>query len=426
LAGGDRIYAGAGGDLVEGGDGDDYIYAGFGDDELHGGLGHDYLNGWDGGSDRLFGEDGDDYLTVARTGSASPSSFLLDGGAGADTLYFFAVGRYLDTVVVTGGGGPDSIVVNGGDSVTIDAGGEADTVRIDFAGNSYTVTLGAGSDALYLDGNSYGDVPASTSITVTDFAPAAAGDVLYLRSYLIAKLTGWDGTANPFGTNHLRLVQDGADTLIRIDADGSAGPGGFTDLVRLQNLEASALAAVNLDGLASSTIHGGTGNDRINGDSDDETLKGLDGDDVLNGGGGNDELDGGAGADLMAGGAGDDSYLVDSLSDVVTEAGGEGTDRVVTALGSKTDPTQLYVLPAFVENLTGSSSTAQGVRGNALGNAIAMAGGNDLVVLDDGGDDTVSAEAATTSSTSETPSPQRTRSTAAPAPTRSACSAPTT
>jgi Ca2+-binding RTX toxin-like protein len=92
----------------------------------------------------------------------------------------------------------------------------------------------------------------------------------------------------------------------------------------------------------------------------------------------------------MTGGTGDDIYIVDSVSDTVTELGGEGTDEVRTALGSKTDLTAIYVLPDNVEKLTGTSSAAQGVRANALDNIIVMGRGADLVVLDDGGDDTVS------------------------------------
>jgi Ca2+-binding RTX toxin-like protein len=118
------------------------------------------------------------------------------------------------------------------------------------------------------------------------------------------------------------------------------------------------------------------------------------GDDCLVTADGDDRIDGGQGDDFMAGGLGNDIYYVDSLSDVVAECDGEGTDQVRTSLGSKAAPDYaLYVLPDFVENLTGTSAGAQGVRGNSLDNVIVMGGGADLIVLDDGGVDNVDAGA---------------------------------
>ena len=49
-------------------------------------------------------------------------------------------------------------------------------------------------------------------------------------------------------------------------------------------------------------------------------LSGLASDDTLNGGGDDDRLYGGTGQNDMAGGTGNDWYIVDSLTDVVTEA----------------------------------------------------------------------------------------------------------
>ena len=61
----------------------------------------------------------------------------------------------------------------------------------------------------------------------------------------------------------------------------------------------------------------------------------------------------------MIGGLGNDIYVVDSLSDTVTEALNEGTDEVRTALAS-------YSIATFanVENLTGTAGTGQTLTGN--------------------------------------------------------------
>ena len=80
-------------------------------------------------------------------------------------------------------------------------------------------------------------------------------------------------------------------------------------------------------------------------------LSGGGGNDVLTGRAGNDYLDGGVGADRMAGGKGDDTYVVDTVGDVVTEVANEGIDLVYAGV--------TYTLPANVENLT--------LTGSALG-----------------------------------------------------------
>jgi Ca2+-binding RTX toxin-like protein len=154
-----------------------------------------------------------------------------------------------------------------------------------------------------------------------------------------------------------------------------------TDENETFNGDAAGNEAVSFDGRG--------GNDSAYGGGGDDTLSGGAGDDLIESGAGNDTLDGGTGNDTMRGGTGNDIYFVDSFDDVVEELPNEGTDEVRTAIGSKTDYTRLYVLPANVENLTGTSTTGQGVIGNELNNVITMGSGNDLVVLHDGGDDTV-------------------------------------
>jgi Ca2+-binding RTX toxin-like protein len=91
---------------------------------------------------------------------------------------------------------------------------------------------------------------------------------------------------------------------------------------------------------------------------------------TLIGNAGNNRLDGGGGADTMNGSFGDDTYVVDNSGDVVIEAAGRGTDKVITSVS--------YALSANAEvetmqtngaalitkiNLTGSS-TDQTILGN--------------------------------------------------------------
>ncbi|HEY0043517.1 MAG TPA: hypothetical protein VGB62_03100, partial [Allosphingosinicella sp.] len=139
-------------------------------------------------------------------------------------------------------------------------------------------------------------------------------------------------------------------------------------------------------------VNGDSSANLVAGGALDDVLDGGGGDDSLTGNAGNDVLRGGSGADSLAGGTGDDLYVIDA-GDTVTELTGEGTDEIRTALGSATDYAQMYTLAPHVENLTGTSAAGQGVYGNALDNHIKMGGGNDLVVLDAGGNDRVEAGA---------------------------------
>jgi len=162
---------------------------------------------------------------------------------------------------------------------------------------------------------------------------------------------------------------------------------------------ASAIGTLTPVGNANDSIVvlGGTGNDSLTGTAgvdvldgnnssnqavaDTDVLNGLGGNDILYGRGGNDTLNGGTGDDQMTGGTGNDVYYVDSAGDSVVEASGEGTDEVRSGLAS-------YTLPDNVENFVGTSSTGQVVAGNALDNVLTMGGGNDVLNLSAGGNDT--------------------------------------
>jgi Ca2+-binding RTX toxin-like protein len=129
----------------------------------------------------------------------------------------------------------------------------------------------------------------------------------------------------------------------------------------------------NLTMLGAAAIDG-TGN------GEDNTIVGNTANNVLTGLGGNDMINGLGGNDTMIGGVGNDTYFVDAALDVVTEAAGEGVDRVNAGV--------TYTLSANVENLTLTGASAIDGAGNALDNALIGntganvldgAGGNDLM-----------------------------------------------
>ena len=79
---GDDVITGTpGDDKIFAAGGNDQVFALGGDDEVHGGTGNDFLDGGTGGFDQLFGEEGDDTLTLADGGGVA------SGGEGNDTLF---------------------------------------------------------------------------------------------------------------------------------------------------------------------------------------------------------------------------------------------------------------------------------------------------------------------------------------------------
>lgn len=260
----------------------------------------------------------------------------LDGGSGADQL--------------AGGLGNDTYVVdNVGDVVVEAANGGVDEVV-----SSISYSLGANLEKLTLTGVS--------NLSGT----GNAGDNVLTGNAGNNLLDGGSGADQMAGgTGNDTYVVDNAGDVVNENA--AAG----TDTVRT-TLISYALGA-NVENLTSTGLgaFSGTGNTIAN---------------VITGGAGADTLDGvrntDGSFDTLVGGAGSDTYLVHNVSDVVTEASGNGTDTVRADVS--------FRLAANVENLTlvgtadlsATGNTGNNViTGNDGANSLTGAGGNDIFVF---------------------------------------------
>ncbi|TDR85530.1 calcium-binding protein [Enterovirga rhinocerotis] len=171
-----------------------------------------------------------------------------------------------------------------------------------------------------------------------------------------------------------------------INPQGPTG-GSYANLNTDRTPNLSELAFAKAD-----VIRGSVNADTLRGGNGDDRIFGGDGDDTLYGGGGNDRLDGGSGIDTMRGGAGNDIYIVDSASDIVIEAAGEGTDTVLSvgsytlAAGQHIERLQALDARGTAELRLTGNEFANTLRGNDGANVLDGGGGAD-VMWGYGGDD---------------------------------------
>jgi Ca2+-binding RTX toxin-like protein len=101
---------------------------------------------------------------------------------------------------------------------------------------------------------------------------------------------------------------------------------------------------------------------------------------VLTGNTSNNRLDGGAGIDTLIGGAGNDIYIVDSTTDVITEADNGGNDTVASSVSFS------LTAIANVENLTLTGSASIDGTGNSANNTLTGNAGANILSGGDGND----------------------------------------
>ena len=256
-------------------------------------------------SDELFGFAGDD---------------LLNGGGGADQM--------------TGGQGNDKYIVDDAGDEVLEQQGEG----IDSVEGSVSIALSANVENLTLTGSGAIDG------TGNGLANLIIGNA---AANLIDGGAGADTLRGGAGDDRYRVDNLG-DVVVEAFAEGADTVESSVNFTLGANLENLTL----IGGAAASA----TGNGLAN------ILVGNSASNVLTGGAGHDRLNGMGGSDIMKGGIGNDTYVVDRVTDVVTEAAGEGTDTVESAL--------TWTLGDNVENLTLTGTAGIRGTGNDLSNLL--------------------------------------------------------
>ena len=175
--------------------------------------------------------------------------------------------------------------------------------------------------------------------------------------------------------NDVYLVDDWQDTVIELDNEGY-------DTVRSSVSYRSVMGVevVELLGELNANLYGDKHANTLVGNDGSNVLLGGDGADLITGGSGNDLLDGQLGNDTLRGGEGDDTYVVSSWRDEISEAGGNGYDRIVAY-----DTYRFFTGVEKLELRGNSNINAYGndenniIVGNAGDNYLEGSGGDDVL-----------------------------------------------
>ncbi|HYD18538.1 MAG TPA: calcium-binding protein [Patescibacteria group bacterium] len=265
---------------------------------------------------------------------------ILDGGLGDDT-YGLGASATNDTIVLDTGGN-DTVIV--GASFTIAS--RADLENIWLTGTSAINATGNASANTLLGNDGKNILNGGTG---ADFMVGGLGDDLFYVDN-VGDIT--------------------LDKLIRLPDEPNINAGGKDTVISTVSYGLS-VDLENLTLVNVATALNGSGNNNVN------IIKGNTYDNFLNGGGG---------ADTMDGGAGNDSYGIDTISDVIKDSA--GIDTVYSSLASTT-------LGRGLENLTltalsdadGTGNTGNNIlTGNGFDNVLNGAKGNDTFI-GGGGDD---------------------------------------
>jgi Ca2+-binding RTX toxin-like protein len=310
------------------------------------------------GIDNMAGGPGDDVYFVNLAGDVVTENPF----EGNDTVYSsassFTLGANIERLILEVGG------INGAGNALnnlLTGNGGANTLN---GGDGDDILIGDAGDDVLQGGNGGDNLNGGAGV---DIMTGGAGDDVYIVDTIDDLVFENAGEGND-------VVYTSGNYTLR---------GGVAVEVLLADAPA-ATTAINLSG--------NEFNNAITGNAGANILLGNGGDDALIGLGGNDNLDGGIGLDITNGGFGDDVHIVDSASDIVIEAAGQGRDLVYASASfalRSGDSVELLLTTnqagTQAINLSGNEidNIIQGNQGN---NIVAGGGGAD-VLLGFGGDD---------------------------------------
>jgi Ca2+-binding RTX toxin-like protein len=286
-----------------GGPGSDSFQTGRGNFLLQGNAGDDQFTLGAGGSNTVYGGQGDDKILIAVGGGVPQGNNFVQGNLGNDVI---SGGAGFSTML--GGKGDDTINGNvgvdflngnlGDDSVSGNGllfGEDGSDTLVSNGVAPTTMSGGAGNDSLAAPGFLGGSSAGTPQIVISG---DDGNDVILSVNAAHDKLHGNAGN-DTISTNNTAL--DTGDLLDGGDGNDSlsAGTGHATMLGGSGDDTISALGASNV------SIDAGSGDDSLRGSLQNDTIIGGDGADTIQGLGG---------ADILSGGAGNDHFRFDNGS----------------------------------------------------------------------------------------------------------------
>jgi Ca2+-binding RTX toxin-like protein len=360
---------GSGGIAGTGNELDNYITGNSGANNLSGGAGSDTLNGGT-GVDIFSGGTGDDLYIVDDT-TEGITEGVGEGTDSVESSVTFTLATNVENLTLTGasaingtGNALNNVLTGNNAANTLSGGAGADTLSGGLGNDTYVVDDVA--DAVIEASGAGTDTVQST----ISYSLGANVENLTLTGSAAVNASGNELNNTLRGNTGVNVLSGGAgnDTYVVAAGDSVAEAAGEgTDLVQSSVTYTLASNVENLTLTGSGAINA-TGNELGN------VLTGNTGVNILTGGAGSDTLDGGAAADQMSGGTGDDTYVIDTAGETITENVGEGTDTVQSSI--------TYTLANNVENLVLAVGLAINGTGNALNNTIT---GNELANTLNGG-----------------------------------------